>query len=95
MILTCFMSEGYLCVSMFLIDFCPFQEYPEYCAYKTPLFFSDDWLNMYLDKYRMHTDPDSYQEKNEISCSDYRFVYMGAKGWGIDAYKTRFFLFLS
>lgn len=67
--------------SELLISFCGFQEYPEYSAYETPLFFSDDWLNIYLDKYRMHTDPDSYQEKNEISCSDYRFVYMGAKGW--------------
>lgn len=28
----------------------------------------------------MHKDPDTYQENNEISCSDYRFVYMGAKG---------------
>jgi len=28
----------------------------------------------------MHTKPDIDQEKNEIACSDYRFVYMGAKG---------------
>lgn len=56
------------------------QEYPDYVAYNTPVFFLDDWLNLYLDKYRMHDDPESYQEKNEISCSDYRFVYMGAKG---------------
>jgi hypothetical protein len=28
----------------------------------------------------MHKDPDTYQANNEISCSDYRFVYMGAKG---------------
>ncbi|KAI3454456.1 hypothetical protein Pfo_011119 [Paulownia fortunei] len=55
-------------------------EYPDYVAYSTPIFFLDDWLNLYLDKYRMHDDPDSYQERNEISCSDYRFVYMGAKG---------------
>ena len=56
------------------------QEYPEYIAYRTPLLFCDDWLNFYLDNYRMHTDVDVYSENNEISCSDYRFVYMGAKG---------------
>ncbi|KAL1347268.1 hypothetical protein AAHE18_08G246300 [Arachis hypogaea] len=55
-------------------------EYPEYVAYKTPIFFCDDWLNLYLDNYRMHTDSDKYQENNEICCSDYRFVYMGVKG---------------
>ncbi|KAE9467408.1 hypothetical protein C3L33_00672, partial [Rhododendron williamsianum] len=26
------------------------KEYPEYLAYTTPLFFRDDWLNLYLDK---------------------------------------------
>ncbi|XP_031119088.1 2-oxoglutarate and iron-dependent oxygenase JMJD4 isoform X2 [Ipomoea triloba] len=56
------------------------KEYPEYVAYKTPLHFCDDWLNLYLDKYRMHNDPDTYNEGNEISCSDYRFVYIGSKG---------------
>ncbi|CAI9112640.1 OLC1v1013111C1 [Oldenlandia corymbosa var. corymbosa] len=65
---------------LYLKDWHFVKEYPEYCAYKTPVFFCDDWLNMYLDRYRMHMDPDSYQENNEISCSDYRFVYMGAKG---------------
>lgn len=35
---------------------------------------------MYLDNYHMHNDPNIYSENNEISCSDYRFVYMGAKG---------------
>ncbi|KAJ0049308.1 hypothetical protein Pint_15500 [Pistacia integerrima] len=55
-------------------------EYQEYLAYRTPLIFCDDWLNLYLDNYRMHKDPDTYQKDNEISCSDYRFVYMGAKG---------------
>ncbi|XP_027167362.1 jmjC domain-containing protein 4 [Coffea eugenioides] len=65
---------------LYLKDWHFVKEYPEYCAYRTPLFFCDDWLNMYLDKYDMHTDPDSYQKENEISCSDYRFVYMGPKG---------------
>ena len=42
----------------------------------------------------MHRDPDSYQEKDEISCSDYRFVYMGAKG--IASYKiVALFFFLN
>ncbi|MED6211174.1 hypothetical protein PIB30_071164 [Stylosanthes scabra] len=56
------------------------KEYPEYVAYKTPMYFCDDWLNMYLDNFRMHTDSDTYQGNNEICCSDYRFVYMGVKG---------------
>ncbi|XP_042042154.1 2-oxoglutarate and iron-dependent oxygenase JMJD4-like isoform X2 [Salvia splendens] len=55
-------------------------EYPDYVAYSTPVFFLDDWLNLYLDKHHMHVDPESYQERNEVNCSDYRFVYMGAKG---------------
>ncbi|KAG6386557.1 hypothetical protein SASPL_151723 [Salvia splendens] len=55
------------------------QEYPDYAAYSTPVFFLDDWLNLYLDKHHMHVDPESYQERNEVNCSDYRFVYTGAK----------------
>ncbi|KAM3703940.1 hypothetical protein ACB098_04G134400 [Castanea mollissima] len=65
---------------LYLKDWHFVKEYPEYLAYTTPLFFCDDWLNLYLDNYRMHKDPDTFQENNEISCSDYRFVYMGAKG---------------
>lgn len=60
------------------------QEYPDYCAYKTPLFFCDDWLNLYLDKYPMQNDPNTHhQETNEITCSDYRFVYIGTKGLSV------------
>ncbi|GER38493.1 JmjC domain-containing protein [Striga asiatica] len=66
--------------SLYLKDWHFVKEYPDYIAYTTPIFFLDDWLNLYLDKYAMHDDPDSYQETNEISCSDYRFVYMGSKG---------------
>ncbi|KAJ9677820.1 hypothetical protein PVL29_022666 [Vitis rotundifolia] len=65
---------------LYLKDWHFVKEYPEYLAYTTPLFFRDDWLNLYLDNYSMHNEPDACQEKNEISCSDYRFVYMGAKG---------------
>ncbi|XP_059657918.1 arginine-specific demethylase JMJ20 [Cornus florida] len=65
---------------LYLKDWHFVKEYPHYFAYTTPPIFCDDWLNLYLDNYRMHQDPDIYQEKNEISCSDYRFVYMGAKG---------------
>ncbi|KAK9278901.1 hypothetical protein L1049_028482 [Liquidambar formosana] len=65
---------------LYLKDWHFVKEYPEYLAYTTPLIFCDDWLNLYLDNHRMHKDPDTYQEKNELSCSDYRFVYMGAKG---------------
>ncbi|CAO2826404.1 unnamed protein product [Amaranthus hypochondriacus] len=83
------------------------KEYPEYKAYSTPLFFNDDWLNLYLDRYHMHHDPE-YQERNEISCSDYRFVYMGPKGtwtplhadvfrsysWSANVCGTKLWLFL-
>ncbi|RDY14654.1 JmjC domain-containing protein 4, partial [Mucuna pruriens] len=56
------------------------KEYPEYVAYITPMFFCDDWLNLYLDNFRIHIDPDTHQPKEEICCSDYRFVYMGDLG---------------
>ncbi|KAK1565062.1 hypothetical protein Q3G72_017916 [Acer saccharum] len=65
---------------LYLKDWHFVKEYPEYLAYRTPQIFCDDWLNLYLDSYRMHAEPDTYQKDNEISCSDYRFVYMGAKG---------------
>ncbi|KAL5723892.1 Arginine-specific demethylase jmj20 [Ranunculus cassubicifolius] len=65
---------------LYLKDWHFVKEYPGYVAYTTPLFFRDDWLNLYLNSYHMHVDPDTYQETNDISCSDYRFVYMGAKG---------------
>ncbi|XP_024170344.1 2-oxoglutarate and iron-dependent oxygenase JMJD4 isoform X1 [Rosa chinensis] len=65
---------------LYLKDWHFVKEYPEYTAYTTPMFFCDDWLNTYLDNYRMHNDPNIYSENNDISCSDYRFVYMGAKG---------------
>ncbi|KAL6583773.1 hypothetical protein OROMI_003062 [Orobanche minor] len=65
---------------LYLKDWHFVKEYPDYVAYTTPMFFLDDWLNLYLDKYSMHDDPESYQERNEISCSDYRFVYVGSKG---------------
>ncbi|KAJ8771808.1 hypothetical protein K2173_026985 [Erythroxylum novogranatense] len=66
---------------LYLKDWHFVKEYPDYVAYRTPVFFCDDWLNLYHDHYRMHKDPDiSCQENNDISCSDYRFVYMGAKG---------------
>ncbi|OMO49875.1 hypothetical protein CCACVL1_30778 [Corchorus capsularis] len=65
---------------LYLKDWHFVKEYPDYVAYRTPLFFIDDWLNLYLDNYRMHDDPEAHQENNDICCSDYRFVYMGAKG---------------
>ncbi|KAK9066466.1 hypothetical protein SSX86_013788 [Deinandra increscens subsp. villosa] len=66
--------------NLYLKDWHFVKEYPEYTAYTTPLFFCDDWLNLYLDNYQMHEDHDTYQKRDNISCSDYRFVYMGAKG---------------
>ncbi|WCJ36106.1 2-oxoglutarate and iron-dependent oxygenase JMJD4 [Euphorbia peplus] len=65
---------------LYLKDWHFVKEYPEYVAYKTPLLFCDDWLNLYLDHHHMHKSSDKYQENEEISCSDYRFVYIGAKG---------------
>lgn len=69
------------------------QEYPEYLAYRTPLIFCDDWLNTYLDHYRLHKDPESYQKDNDICCSDYRFVYMGAKGLSTNILNLSLLLF--
>lgn len=65
---------------LYLKDWHFVKEYPEYTAYTTPLFFRDDWLNLYLDHYHMHEDVDIYRKRDDVSCSDYRFVYMGAKG---------------
>lgn len=73
-------QEGNDKLVLYLKDWHFVTEYPEYVAYRTPLFFCDDWLNLYLDHYRMHNDSDTCQENDGISCSDYRFVYMGAKG---------------
>ncbi len=52
-----------------------FQEYPDYVAYETPVFFEDDWLNLYLDETCTKT-----QQEDGNGQSDYRFVYMGPKG---------------
>jgi len=65
---------------LYLKDWHFVKEYPDYVAYTTPTFFVDDWLNMYLDSHPIHRDSDIANHKNEINCSDYRFVYMGEKG---------------
>ncbi|CAN6970439.1 unnamed protein product [Brassica rapa subsp. trilocularis] len=65
---------------LYLKDWHFVKEYPNYTAYKTPPSFSDDWLNLYLDHYQMHEDRENFQKYDQISCSDYRFVYMGGKG---------------
>ncbi|XP_021311059.1 jmjC domain-containing protein 4 isoform X2 [Sorghum bicolor] len=70
-------SDGSL---LYLKDWHFVKEYPDYIAYTTPTFFVDDWLNMYLDSHPIHRDSDIANHKNEINCSDYRFVYMGGKG---------------
>ncbi|XP_061362962.1 arginine-specific demethylase JMJ20 isoform X2 [Gastrolobium bilobum] len=72
--------DGHSVSVPYLKDWHFVKEYPDYVPYVTPLFFCDDWLNMYLDNFRMHTDSDTYQQNKEICCSDYRFVYMGMKG---------------
>lgn len=65
---------------LYLKDWHFVKEYPKYAAYTTPPFFVDDWLNLYLDSHTMRQDSDIHDDKNEINCSDYRFVYMGCKG---------------
>ncbi|WOK92577.1 jmjC domain-containing protein 4 isoform X1 [Canna indica] len=65
---------------LYLKDWHFVKEFPDYVAYKTPPFFADDWLNLYLDNHLMHRDTDIYCDKNESNCADYRFVYMGPKG---------------
>lgn len=56
------------------------QEYDHYIAYSTPSFFLGDWLNLHHDTHsvRNYSKEEFYNDK--ISCSDYRFVYMGQKG---------------
>lgn len=73
-------SDGQSVSVLYLKDWHFVKEYPEYEAYSTPMFFCDDWLNFYLDNFRLHTDSDTDQQNQEICCSDYRFVYMGVKG---------------
>ncbi|KAG6544655.1 hypothetical protein Mapa_013845 [Marchantia paleacea] len=68
---------------LYLKDWHFVKEFPAYCAYNTPEAFSDDWLNIFLDTFQMHSvsaeiTPKSSNDDNQ--CSDYRFVYMGPKG---------------
>ncbi|XP_078154046.1 arginine-specific demethylase JMJ20-like [Carex rostrata] len=65
---------------LYLKDWHFVKEYPNYCAYTTPTFFKDDWLNIYLDSHTLHRDSDICPHQNEANCADYRFVYMGPKG---------------
>ncbi|XP_022079335.1 jmjC domain-containing protein 4-like isoform X2 [Acanthaster planci] len=44
------------------------KSFPDYKAYRTPVFFTSDWMNEYWDKRPGQTS------------DDYRFVYMGPKG---------------
>ncbi|XP_069503184.1 2-oxoglutarate and iron-dependent oxygenase JMJD4 [Ambystoma mexicanum] len=50
---------------LYLKDWHMYREFPEQDDYKTPVFFTSDWLNEYWDA---------------IAVDDYRFVYMGPKG---------------
>ncbi|KAB2633332.1 jmjC domain-containing protein 4 [Pyrus ussuriensis x Pyrus communis] len=42
--------------------------------------FVEKWLG---DSMQEHSEASGHEKNNEISCSDYRFVYMGAKGYRI------------
>lgn len=50
---------------LYLKDWHMQRMFPEHNTYKTPIYFSSDWLNEYWDT---------------IEVDDYRFVYMGPKG---------------
>ncbi|KAK2901399.1 hypothetical protein Q8A67_009514 [Cirrhinus molitorella] len=50
---------------LYLKDWHMHRNFPEHNTYKTPIYFSSDWLNEYWDT---------------IEVDDYRFVYMGPKG---------------
>uniref|UniRef100_A0A672SZ83 JmjC domain-containing protein n=1 Tax=Sinocyclocheilus grahami TaxID=75366 RepID=A0A672SZ83_SINGR len=50
---------------LYLKDWHMQRNFPEHNSYKTPIYFSSDWLNEYWDT---------------IEVDDYRFVYMGPKG---------------
>lgn len=43
------------------------RDFPDYDAYRTPIYFRSDWLNEYWDSQRDSPD-------------DYRFVYIGPNG---------------
>ncbi|TVU34050.1 hypothetical protein EJB05_15875 [Eragrostis curvula] len=73
-------SEDHHGSLLYLKDWHFVKEYPDYVAYTTPTIFVDDWLNMYLDSHPIHRDSDIANHKNEVNCTDYRFVYMGVKG---------------
>ncbi len=62
-----------------------FQEYPDYVAYETPMFFEDDWLNLYLDETCTKT-----RQEDGNGQSDYRFVYMGPKGRSVPRFCCSF-----
>ncbi|XP_002977533.2 jmjC domain-containing protein 4 isoform X2 [Selaginella moellendorffii] len=59
---------------LYLKDWHFVKEFPDYGAYETPIFFSDDWLNQFLDSNSWHSSGDT------VPSSDYRFVYMGPAG---------------
>ncbi|XP_038611721.1 2-oxoglutarate and iron-dependent oxygenase JMJD4 isoform X2 [Tachyglossus aculeatus] len=50
---------------LYLKDWHMARSFPEHDAYTTPVYFSSDWLNEYLDA---------------CGADDYRFVYMGPRG---------------
>ncbi|KAI5060603.1 hypothetical protein GOP47_0025023 [Adiantum capillus-veneris] len=63
---------------LYLKDWHFVKDYPEYGPYSTPIFFMDDWLNLYLEHYQLHANEGEVETPGCLS--DYRFVYMGPKG---------------
>ena len=66
--------------SLYLKDWHFVKEYPHYYAYTSPTFFFDDWISLHLETYHIH-GIQGIDEGGEcdVSCSDYRFVYIGLK----------------
>ncbi|KAI5059889.1 hypothetical protein GOP47_0024309 [Adiantum capillus-veneris] len=62
---------------LYLKDWHFVKDYPEYGPYSTPIFFMDDWLNLYLEHYQLHANEGEVETPGCLS--DYRFVYMGPK----------------
>ena len=76
---------------LYLKDWHFASEHPNYTAYICPKYFEDDWINEWLLDRKMKVEEGLDEEGNgrglnhgiqasEISCSDYRFFYLGPAG---------------
>lgn len=63
---------------LYLKDWHFAKEHQQYCAYKTPRYFDDDWLNDWFEKDRGGVS-DSFSDLPERD-ADYKFCYLGGAG---------------